>query len=169
MAGYKSKPIIDYIMRKESFTPEKIPLLFVYSREVSSSSVEFTFKYKLNEKWKARLFDVDISVHLNKSFMVMDCKSIPTAYALKNNRVTWKCKEIAPGQQNSKGKIILGFGSTNLPPHQIIQEVRLTMKANCGLIEGLEAHCQQQWGHTALPDKALLIEYKIAPNEEPHH
>jgi hypothetical protein len=34
--------------------------------EVSSSNIEFTFKYKLNEKWKHKLSDIDISVLLNK-------------------------------------------------------------------------------------------------------
>jgi hypothetical protein len=45
---YKSKPVIDYIIRKETFTPEKIPLLFVYTMETSSSNIEFVFKYKIN-------------------------------------------------------------------------------------------------------------------------
>jgi hypothetical protein len=30
--NYRSKAILDYIVRKESFTPDKIPLLFVYTR-----------------------------------------------------------------------------------------------------------------------------------------
>jgi hypothetical protein len=31
---------------------------------------------------------------LNKDFIVLDCKSIPAANSLKNNKVTWKNKEI---------------------------------------------------------------------------
>lgn len=46
----------------------------------------------MNEKWKHRLFEVDISVYLNKEFLVMDCKSVPSAYSLKNNKITWKTK-----------------------------------------------------------------------------
>jgi hypothetical protein len=116
-----------------------VPLLFVYTREVSSSSIEFTFKYKINEKWKHRLYEVDISVYLNKEFLVMECKSIPSAYSLRNNKITWKTKEIHPNSNNSKGKIILAFGSTNIAPKHIIKEIKLTMKANCGLIDNLKA------------------------------
>jgi hypothetical protein len=50
----------------------------------------------------------------------MDCKSVPSAYSLKNNKITWKTKEIIPNASNSKGKIILAFGSSNLAPSLII-------------------------------------------------
>jgi len=126
-----------------------VPLLFVYSREVSSSNIEFTFKYKINDKWKQRLYDVDISVFLNREFVVMDCKSVPSAYSLKNNKITWKTKEILPNSNNSKGKIILAFGGTNILPKDIIKEIKLTMKANCGLIDNLKSECLQQWGHSS--------------------
>lgn len=126
-----------------------MPLLFVYSREVSSSNIEFTFKYKINDKWKQRLYDVDISVFLNREFVVMDCKSVPSAYSLKNNKITWKTKEILPNSNNSKGKIILAFGGTNILPKDIIKEIKLTMKANCGLIDNLKSECLQQWGHSS--------------------
>lgn len=126
-----------------------MPLLFVYSREVSSSNIEFTFKYKINEKWKERLYDIDISVYLNKEFLVMDCKSVPSAYSLKNNKITWKTKEIAQHSNNSKGKIILAFGSSNIAPKYIIKEIKLTMKSNCGLIEQLKTECVQDWGYTS--------------------
>ena len=92
----------------------------MYTREVGPSSIEFTFKYKMNEKWKHHLFDVDISVYLNKEFLVMDCKSVPSAYSLKSNKITWKTKEILPNSNNSKGKIVLAFGSSNIPPKKII-------------------------------------------------
>jgi len=116
---------------------------------VSSSNIEFTFKYKINDKWKQRLYDVDISVFLNREFVVMDCKSVPSAYSLKNNKITWKTKEILPNSNNSKGKIILAFGGTNILPKDIIKEIKLTMKANCGLIDNLKSECLQQWGHSS--------------------
>jgi hypothetical protein len=144
-----------------------VPLLFVYTREVSSSNIEFTFKYKTNEKWKHRLYDVDISVHLSKEFVVRDCKSVPSAYSLRNGKITWKTKEILPNSNNSKGKIILAFASSNIAPKHIIKEVKLTMKANCGLIDPMRAECHQDWGYTSEAEKMLLIEYKISPNEEP--
>jgi hypothetical protein len=109
---------------------------------------------------------VDISVYLSKEFVVMDCKSVPSAYSLKNNKITWKTKEIMPFSHNAKGKIILAFGSSNIAPSHIVKEVRLSMKANCGLIDGLTAQCRQDWGHTADPEKMLLIEYRISPNDE---
>lgn len=164
--GYRSKAVLDYILRKDSFGSEKVPLLFVYNREVGSSNVEFTFKYKVNEKWRHRLYDIDISVYLHREFLVMDCKSVPSAYSLKNNKITWKTKEILPQAANAKGKIILAFGSTNLPPALIITHIRLTMKANCGLLESLGARCSQEWGYVAEAEKSLLIEYKVAPNDE---
>lgn len=64
--NYRSMAILDYIIRRETFLTDKIPLLFVYTMEVSSSNIEFTFKYKTNDKWKHRLFDVDIIVALDK-------------------------------------------------------------------------------------------------------
>ena len=79
----------------------------------------------------------------------MDCKSVPSAYSLRNNKITWKTKEILPGSNNCKGKIILAFGSSNIPPQKIIKEIRLTMKAACGLIENLVAECQQDWGYSS--------------------
>ena len=79
----------------------------------------------------------------------MDCKSVPSAYSLKNNKITWKTKEILPNSNNSKGKIVLAFGSSNIPPKKIIHEIKLTMKANCGLIDQLRAECQQDWGYTS--------------------
>lgn len=46
----------------------------------------------MNEKWKHKIFELDINVYLNKDFIVLDCKSIPAANSLKNNKVTWKTK-----------------------------------------------------------------------------
>ncbi len=46
----------------------------------------------MNEKWKHKIFDFDINVYLNKEFVVLDCRSIPVAHSLKNNKVTWKTK-----------------------------------------------------------------------------
>jgi hypothetical protein len=109
---------------------------------------------------------VDISVFLNKEFFLIDCKSVPSAYSLKNNRITWKTKEIMPLSHDSKGKIILAFGSSNISPKSIIKEIKLSMKANYGLIESLKAECVQDWGYTAEPEKMLLIYYKISPNDE---
>jgi len=88
-------------------------------------------------------------VYLNKEFLVMDCKSVPSAYSLKNNKITWKTKEILPNANNSKGKIILAFGSSNISPKHIIKEIKLTMKANCCLIENLKAECIQDYGYTS--------------------
>ena len=51
----------------------------------------------------------------------MDCKSVPPAYSLRNNKITWKTKEILPNSNNSKAKIILAFGSSNIPPRYIIK------------------------------------------------
>lgn len=93
------------------------------------------------------MYDVDISVYLNREFMVMDCKSVPSAYSLKNNKITWKTKEILPFSNNSKGKIILAFGSSNIAPKHIIKEIKLSMKANCGLIDALKVECVQDWGY----------------------
>lgn len=87
----------------------------------------------------------------------MDCKSVPSAYSLKNNKITWKTKEILPNSNNSKGKIILAFGSSNISPKHIIKEIKLTMKANCGLIDNLRAECIQDWGYTSEAEKILLI------------
>ena len=71
----------------------------------------------MNEKWKNKIYDLDIIVHLNKDFVVLDCKSIPAAHSLKNNKVVWKTKEIAPNSSNSKGKILLAFGQAKFPPN----------------------------------------------------
>lgn len=76
----------------------------------------------------------------------MDCKSVPSAYSLKNNKITWKTKEIMPFSHNSKGKIILAFGSSNISPKNIIKEIKLSMKASCGLIDNLAVECKQDWG-----------------------
>jgi hypothetical protein len=95
----------------------------------------------------------------------MDCKSVPSAYSLKNNKITCKTKEIMPFSHNSKGKIILAFGSSNISPKNIIKEIKLSMKANCGLIDNLKVECIQEWGYTCDPEKMLLIEYKISPND----
>jgi hypothetical protein len=46
--GYKSKPLIDYVIRTDTFNQDKVPLLFIYQMEVNSSNIEFTFKYKMN-------------------------------------------------------------------------------------------------------------------------
>lgn len=97
----------------------------------------------------------------------MDCKSVPSAYSLKNNKITWKTKEIVPGANNCKGKIILAFGSSNVAPKHIIKEIKLSMKASCCLLDNLKAECVQDWGHVAEAEKTLLIEYKISPNSEP--
>ena len=87
----------------------------------------------------------------------MDCKSVPSAYSLKNNKITWKTKEILPNSNNSKGKIILAFGSSNISPKYIIKEIKLAMKANCGLIDNLRAECIQDCGYTSEAEKILLI------------
>ena len=87
----------------------------------------------------------------------MDCKSVPSAYSLKNNKITWKTKEILPNSNNSKGKIILAFGSSNISHKYIIKEIKLAMKANCGLIDNLRAECIQDWGYTSEAEKILLI------------
>lgn len=71
----------------------------------------------------------------------MDCKSVPPAYSLRNNKITWKTKEILPNSNNSKAKIILAFGSSNIPPKYIIKEIKLGCKAHCGIIEPLQAEC----------------------------
>ena len=94
----------------------------------------------------------------------MDCRSIPVAHSLKNNKVTWKTKEIIPGGSNSKGKILLAFGQAKFPPKKIISEIKLSMKSNCGIIEGLEASCQQDWGYESKAERTLILEYKISPN-----
>lgn len=75
----------------------------------------------------------------------MDCKSIPVANSLKNNKVTWKTKEIIPNSNNSKGKILLAFSQAKFPPKQILAEIRLNMKCNCGLIENLNAEVKQEF------------------------
>lgn len=87
----------------------------------------------------------------------MDCKSVPSAYSLKNNKITWKTKEILPNANNSKGKIILAFGSTNIAPKHIIKEIKLNMKANCGLIDNMRAECVQDFGYRSEAEKMLLI------------
>jgi hypothetical protein len=96
----------------------------------------------------------------------MDCKSVPSAYSLKNNKITWKTKEIIPNSANAKGKIILAFGSSNIAPKHIIKDIKLSMKANWGLIEGLRAECLQDCGHLSEGERTLLVEYKISPNDE---
>lgn len=78
-------------------------------------------------------------MYLNKDFVVLDCKSIPAANSLKNNKVTWKSKEIVPGSSSSKGKILLAFSQAKFPPKDILAEVKLNMKCNCGLIENMGA------------------------------
>ena len=93
----------------------------------------------MNEKWKHKIYDFDINVYLNKEFVVLDCRSIPVAHSLKNNKVTWKTKEILPNAQNSKGKILLAFGQAKFPPKKIISEIKLSMKSPCGILEGLQA------------------------------
>ena len=60
--------------------------------EVSANNIEFIFKYKMNEKFQKKLYDIDISVYLNPQFVPMDCKTVPTAHSLKNGKVTWKTK-----------------------------------------------------------------------------
>lgn len=93
----------------------------------------------MNEKWKHKIYEFDINVHLHKQFIVLDCKSIPVANSLKNNKVTWKTKQISPNSSNSKGKILLAFSQAKFPPKDIISEIKLNMKSNCGLIENLTA------------------------------
>jgi hypothetical protein len=73
-------------------------------------------------------------VYLNKDFIVGDCNSIPPAQSLRNNKVTWKCKEIVPGTPSAKGKILLAFGQAKFPAKEILAEIRLSMKSSCGLI-----------------------------------
>ena len=97
----------------------------------------------MNEKWTHKIYEFDINVFLNKDFVVLDCKSIPVANSLKNNKVTWKTKEITPGSSKSKGKILLAFSQVQFPPKQILSEIRLCMKSNCGLIENLNADLKQ--------------------------
>lgn len=48
-----------------------------------------------------------------------------------------------PNSNNSKGKILLAFSQAKFPPKQIIAEIKLNMKSNCGLIEGLGAEVKQ--------------------------
>lgn len=55
-------------------------------------------------------------MHLNKDFIVGDCNSIPPAVSLRNNKVTWKSKEIVPGSSSAKGKILLAFSQAKFPP-----------------------------------------------------
>jgi hypothetical protein len=97
----------------------------------------------MNEKWKHKIYDFDINVYLNKQFIALDCKSIPVANSLKNNKVTWKTKEIVPNSPNSKGKILLAFSQAQLPPKHILAEIRLNMKCNCGLIDNLSSEIRQ--------------------------
>ena len=52
----------------------------------------------------------------------MDCRAVPAAQSLRNNKVTWKTREISWGGNNkSKGKVLLAFGSSNVPPKKIIK------------------------------------------------
>lgn len=75
---------------------------------------------------------------------MLDCKSIPAANSLKNNKVTWKSKEIIPGTSSAKGKILLAFSQVKFPPKDILAEIKLNMKSNCGLIESLGAEVRQE-------------------------
>ena len=69
----------------------------------------------------------------------MDCKTVPAAHSLKSGKVIWKTKEISWGSGNkSKGKVLLAFGSSNVPPKNIIKEIKLSMKCASGLIDGME-------------------------------
>lgn len=111
----------------------------------------------MNEKWKHKIFEFDINVYLNKDFVVLDCKSIPAANSLKNNKVTWKNKEIIPNSNSSKGKILLAFSQAKFPPKSILSEIRLSMKSNCGLIDNLTAEIHQDSNFIASPEKTLII------------
>lgn len=87
-------------------------------------------------------------MYLNKDFVVLDCKSIPVANSLKNNKVTWKSKEIVPNSSSAKGKILLAFSQAKFPPKEILAEIKLNMKSNCGLIENLGAEVRQDMDHS---------------------
>ena len=51
--GYKSKPIIDYVLRTETFSQEKIPLFFIYTMEVNSSNISLIFSLE-TPVWRLR-------------------------------------------------------------------------------------------------------------------
>ena len=102
-------------------------------------------------------------MHLNKDFVAGDCNSIPPALSLRNNKVTWKSKEIVPNTSSAKGKILLAFSQAKFPPKEILAEIRLSMKSNCGLIEGLGAEVRQEYSQVSPAEKLLMVEYKILP------
>ena len=59
---------------------------------------------------------------------------------------------------------MLAFGQAKFPPKKIISEIKLNMKAPCGILEGLNAECQQEWGYLNSGEKTLIVEYRISPS-----
>jgi len=118
--------------------------------ETNATNIEFIFKYKINEKWREPLTEIEIAVHLNPDFLIREeVKSIPMAVSLKNHKIIWKTKEISPSN-SSKGKILLAFTNSNVAPKLIIKEIRLTMKChNKGMLDGLMLECAQEDGQVS--------------------
>lgn len=114
--------MIDYFILKESFNEDKIPLMFIYSQDSRKSNnesiVEYIFKYKVNEKWKEPLHDIEIDILIDHSFIFSDCKTTPLANSLQGKRVNWKAKHLA---ENAKGKLSLTFIDGNLDVKEIIK------------------------------------------------
>lgn len=127
--------MIDYFILKESFNEDKIPLMFIYSQDSRKSNnesiVEYIFKYKVNEKWKEPLHDIEIDILIDHNFIFSDCKTTPLANSLQGKRVNWKAKHLA---ENAKGKLSLTFIDGNLDVKEIIKEIRLHMRSEVCLL-----------------------------------
>lgn len=92
--------------------------------------MEYVFRYKVNERWKDPLYDIEINVILDPNFIFSDCKTTPLANSLQGKRVNWKAKQLA---DNARGKLSLTFVDGNIAAKDIIKEIRLIMKSDVNM------------------------------------
>ncbi|CAD8043702.1 unnamed protein product [Paramecium primaurelia] len=160
-ANYKvPKGIIDYIIPTKAFTQQRIPVIFLYRLECVQSFASYCLQYKVNDQWQAPLQDIIIEVNLEKDVEFDDLKTIPVAQNVNDKQITWKAKQLL---QQQKGKLILNLIGIKKQGPQILNHIRISLKANTSVIENMDSimfYNSQEYKC----QKKLSVEYKIYPN-----
>ncbi|CAD8049797.1 unnamed protein product [Paramecium primaurelia] len=160
-ASYKvPKGIIDYIIPTKAFSQQRIPVIFLYRLECVQSFASYCLQYKVNDQWQVPLQDIVIEVNLEKDVEYDDLKTIPVAQNITDKQITWKAKQLL---QQQKGKLILNLTGIKKQGSQILNHIRISLKANTSVIENMDSimfYNSQEYKC----QKKLSVEYKIYPN-----
>ncbi|CAD8048683.1 unnamed protein product [Paramecium sonneborni] len=160
-ANYKNpKAIIDYIIPTKAFTQQRIPVIFLYRLECKQQFASYCLQYKVNDQWQVPLQDIVIEVNLEKDLEFDDLKTMPVAQNINDKQITWKTKQLL---QQQKGKLILNLTGIKKQGQEILNHIRISLKANTSVIENMDSimfYNSQEY----MCQKKLSVEYKIYPN-----